>query len=151
MGLSGITLVLLSILELLVILLKLDKREEIMLQVSTLATSAKSYGDSSIKVHIREQYLKRPTPTLWSDIGGLCTDGMILVACELFVFRCCFCWRHNLCIFVGFVSVCHSGDPGCRVNSVGSGMLGPWYLSQIPGSRVHGQGFEIQTSNWASS
>lgn len=64
MGLSSITSVLLSSLELLVILLKSEEVEEIMLQVSTLATSTKSDGDGSVKVPIREGSLKRPSPTL---------------------------------------------------------------------------------------
>ena len=64
MGLSGITLVLLSTSESLVILLKSDEVEEIMLQVSTRVTSAKSDGDNSVKVPIREGSLKIPTPTL---------------------------------------------------------------------------------------
>ena len=64
MGLNNITSILLSTSTWLVILLKSDEVEEIMLQVSTLATSAKSDGDGRVKVPIREGSLKRPTPTL---------------------------------------------------------------------------------------
>jgi len=56
MQISGITLVLLSTSELLVILLKSDDVEEIMLQVSTLATSAKSDGDGSEGWILKETY-----------------------------------------------------------------------------------------------
>ena len=55
---------LLSTSKLLVIFLKSDELEDIMLQVSTFSTSAKFDGGGSEKVAIREESLKRPTPTL---------------------------------------------------------------------------------------
>lgn len=64
MGLNGNTPMSPSTSIWLEILLKLDEVEEIMLQVSTLATSAKSDGDKRVKVLINEGSLKRPTPIL---------------------------------------------------------------------------------------
>ena len=60
-GLSGMISLLLSTSKILVIFLKSDEVEDIMLQVSTFATSAKFDGDDSEKVPIREESLKRPT------------------------------------------------------------------------------------------
>ena len=61
MGLSGMISLLLSTLGLLVIFLKSDEVEDMMLQVSNFITSAMFDGDGSEKVPIREESLKRPT------------------------------------------------------------------------------------------
>ena len=57
MGLNDIMSILLYASTLLVILLKSDEVEEIMLQVSNLSTSTKSDGDGRVKLPIREGYL----------------------------------------------------------------------------------------------
>ena len=62
-GLSGMDSLHILTLELLEIFHESDEVEDIMLQVSTFATSSIYDGDSSEKVTIREEYLKRPTPT----------------------------------------------------------------------------------------
>jgi len=64
MAFKNITSILLSTSTLLVILLKSDELEEIMLQVSTLPTSTKSDCDGRVKVPIGEGSLKITTPTL---------------------------------------------------------------------------------------
>lgn len=48
--------------ELLEIFHESDEVDDIMLQVSTFATSDVCDGDGSEKVPIREEYLKRPSP-----------------------------------------------------------------------------------------
>jgi len=65
------------------IFVKSDDVEEIMLQVSTLATSTKPNGDERVKVPFREGSLRRPTPTFSSDGGFLCINGMLPVVYEL--------------------------------------------------------------------
>lgn len=59
-GLSGVISLLLSTSKLLVILLRSDKVEDIMLQVSNFSTFAKFDGVGSEKVPIREGSLKIP-------------------------------------------------------------------------------------------
>ena len=63
MGLSVMVSLRISTSKLLEIFYELDEVEDIMLQVSTFVNSDICDGDGGEKVPIREEYLKRPTPT----------------------------------------------------------------------------------------
>ena len=82
-GLSSMISKLLSTSKLLVIFLKSDEVEDIILHVSTFANSAKFDGGGIEKVPIREESLKRPTPMFWRDSKGSCTNRILPVTYEL--------------------------------------------------------------------
>lgn len=83
MGLSGMVSVCISSSELLEIFHESNEVGDIMLQVSNFATSYICDGDGNQKVPIREESFKGPTPTFWRDIGGLWTNRILPITCEL--------------------------------------------------------------------